>query len=89
MDATDLAFAGIAGQAELLGHPQSQKLVAARHDLEAQLGQSLCTLLSDRDRLRSMGSASRALFEARFSPEVRAASFAGAMNAFLAGETGR
>jgi hypothetical protein len=57
--------------------------------LEAQLGESLRMLLSDRDRLRSMGAASKALFDARFSPEVHAASFAGAMNAFLAGETGR
>lgn len=57
--------------------------------LEAHLGESLLTLLSDREGLRSMGDASRALFEARFSPEVRAASFAGAMNAFLAGEIGR
>jgi glycosyltransferase involved in cell wall biosynthesis len=54
-------------------------------ELRAQVVDALSSLLADRDKLTAMGHASRALFERRFSPEVREQKFRLVLESFMAG----
>ena len=81
------AWRGTEANFAILGAQNLELSVRGRRfpALKEHLVEALESLLSDRDRLRAMGDASRELFETRFSPEIRERNVRNALESFLAG----